>query len=151
MIRIERVQDLQDTDLKALNYLLPQLKSSSPPAELDMEALKSIVSNPNTTLLAAKEDERIIGCLVLVVYRNLAKTRAWIENVIVDEKHRNKGIGRLLNKYAIVYAANAGASDINLMSRSNRVPANKLYKRLGFIKRDTNVYRYEVRMYIDMK
>ena len=54
------------------------------------------------------------------------------------------GIGQALNEYAINLAEQAGAKTIDLTSRPSRESANRLYKRLGFVARETNVYRYSI-------
>jgi len=43
--------------------------------------------------------------------------------------------------YAIDFAMKAGAESIDLTSRPERHAANQLYLKLGFVKRETNVYR----------
>ena len=69
--------------------------------------------------------------------------RAWIEDVVVDENARGKGVGQLLNERALEIAKVAGARTVDLTSRPSREAANRLYQRLGFVERETNVYRYE--------
>ena len=69
--------------------------------------------------------------------------RAWIEDVVVDESARGKGVGSALNVAAIERAQRVGARTVDLTSRPSREAANRLYQRLGFKPRDTNVYRYE--------
>jgi len=83
-----------------------------------------------------------VGSLTLVLFRIPTGLRAWIEDVVVDESARGKGVGQLMNEAAIAYARNAGAKTVDLTSRPSRDVANRLYQRLGFKKRDTNVYRY---------
>ncbi len=68
--------------------------------------------------------------------------RAWIEDVVVDGAARGKGVGDALNRHAIDLAADLGAKTVDLTSRPSREAANRLYKRLGFEQRDTNVYRF---------
>ena len=63
---------------------------------------------------------------------------------MVDEKCRNKGIGEALNQHAINIAKKVGAKTVDLTSRPSREAANRLYDRLGFTKRDTNIYRFEI-------
>lgn len=71
--------------------------------------------------------------------------RAWIEDVVVDGDARGKGVGFLLNERALEIAKEAGARTVDLTSRPSREAANRLYQRLGFVERETNVYRYEFR------
>ena len=68
--------------------------------------------------------------------------RAIIEDVVVDERSRGQGVGRLLNEAALELARAAGAVTVDLTSRPSREAANRLYLNLGFVVRDTNVYRY---------
>ena len=82
--------------------------------------------------------------MTLVVFRIPTGVRAWIEDVVVDTEARGMGIGQALNEYAIQLAEQAGAKTIDLTSRPSRESANRLYQRLGFVARETNVYRYSI-------
>ena len=106
-----------------------------------------MVSAPGTHLLVARAspDGRppaIVGTLTLVVFRIPTGVRAWIEDVVVDESARGRGVGEALTVAAIGLATGAGARTVDLTSRPTREAANRLYRRLGFELRDTNVYRY---------
>jgi ribosomal protein S18 acetylase RimI-like enzyme len=68
--------------------------------------------------------------------------RAWIEDVVVDGDARGNGVGEALNSFAIEEARKRGAVTVDLTSRPSREAANRLYQRLGFVARDTNVYRF---------
>jgi ribosomal protein S18 acetylase RimI-like enzyme len=70
--------------------------------------------------------------------------RAWIEDVVVDDRARGKGVGEALNRAALSMARQRGAKTVDLTSRPSREAANRLYQRLGFVRRDTNVYRFEL-------
>jgi ribosomal protein S18 acetylase RimI-like enzyme len=93
--------------------------------------------------VATKEQE-IVGLLTLVVFRIPTGVRAWIEDVVVDESARGHGVGEALNRAALHDARRRGAKTVDLTSRPSRAAANRLYQRLGFIARETNVYRYEL-------
>jgi ribosomal protein S18 acetylase RimI-like enzyme len=126
----------------AMVRLVPQLSKSAPP--LTTDELAEITSSPATELLIARDDDgTIIGTLTLVLFRLPTGMRAWIEDVIVDEAARGKGVGDALNRAAIEIAQSRGSRTIDLTSRPSREAANRLYQRLGFVARDTNVYRYE--------
>jgi ribosomal protein S18 acetylase RimI-like enzyme len=124
----------------AFERLIPQLSSSNPPPT--REHLETIVASPATQLLLANDDGAIVGSLTLVVFSIPTATRAWIEDVVVDESARGKGVGEALNREAIARALAAGAATVDLTSRPSREAANRLYARIGFQRRDTNVYRY---------
>ena len=124
----------------AFARLVPQLSRSSPvpgPAEL-----AQIVDSPATVLLVARDGDAILGSLTLVLFRIPTGIRAWIEDVVVDESVRGRGVGEALSREALRRAASAGARTVDLTSRPSREAANRLYRRLGFELRDTNVYRW---------
>jgi len=89
-------------------------------------------------------DRRIVGMTLLVVVRKLSGTQAWIEDVAVDANHRSQGIGEALVKAAVGMAKTHGAKVVDLTSRPEREAANRLYLRLGFGRRGTNLYRYSM-------
>jgi ribosomal protein S18 acetylase RimI-like enzyme len=128
--------------VEAFARLVPQLSSSSPPP--DAEALQVIVDHDASTLLIARDGERILGSLTLVVFPIPTGVRGWIEDVVVDGEARGRGVGELLNREALALAASLGARTVDLTSRPSREAANRLYARLGFQQRTTNVYRYDL-------
>jgi ribosomal protein S18 acetylase RimI-like enzyme len=130
-----------DDDLyAAVVHLLPQLSSSSPAPTL--ERLRQIVDDPAITLLIARDaDGVIVGMLSLAVFAVPTGTRAWIEDVVVDGASRGNGAASALVEAALRHAAERGARTVDLTSRPDREAANRLYLRLGFEQRTTNVYR----------
>jgi ribosomal protein S18 acetylase RimI-like enzyme len=133
-----------DEDLRAaVNALVPQLSSSSPPASLD--ELSRIVDDSATTLFVARDGDRIVGMLTLAAFRIPTAQRAFIEDVVVDEAARGTGVAAALVQAALDRAAELGARTVDLTSRPDREAANRLYQRMGFEVRETNVYRRTLR------
>ncbi len=128
--------------IEAFQRLIPQLSSSNPPPTQD--ELAEIISAPSTVLFIARLDEHIVGTLTLATFRIPTGVRAWIEDVVVDAAARGHGVGEALNQAAILEAHHRGAITVDLTSRPSREAANRLYERIGFVARDTNVYRYNV-------
>nr|MBU6203351.1 GNAT family N-acetyltransferase [Acidobacteriota bacterium] len=128
--------------LDACHRLIPQLSSSSLP--LTLSELEEIVDGNSTVLFAARHNGDIVGLLTLAVFRIPTGVRAWIEDVVVDELARGSGVGEALSRAALAEAARRGAKTVELTSRPSREAANRLYQRIGFVRRDTNVYRYEL-------
>ena len=87
----------------------------------------------------------LVGMLTLVIFAIPTGIRAIIEDVVVDQRYRGQGIAQALTKEALVLAEAAGARTVDLTSRPSREAANRLYQKLGFQKRDSNVYRYTLR------
>ena len=138
---IEIVEEVTPELVDAMLRLIPQLSSSAPPLTVHM--LTEIVAAPATLLFVARLDGEIVGCLTLVVFRLPTGVRAWIEDVVVDDAARGHGVGADLNKAAIATAADFGARSVDLTSRPSREAANRLYQRLGFVARNSTVYRYD--------
>lgn len=142
-IEVRAATTVDDELLAAFGRLIPQLSSSAPVPTPEM--LGEIVRSPCNTVLVARDlhvGGRIVGTLTLVVFRIPTGVRAWIEDVVVDEPMRRQGVGEALTREAIHRAVERGARTIDLTSRLSRDPAHRLYQRLGFTLRETNVYRY---------
>lgn len=137
---VDECLEVTDEVVAAMAALVPQLSSSSPPP--DRERLGEIVESPACHLLLARDGTAVLGSMTLVVFPIPTGIRAWIEDVVVDSGARGRGVGEALNRRAIEIAIERGARTVDLTSRPERAAANRLYQRLGFVKRDTNVYRY---------
>jgi ribosomal protein S18 acetylase RimI-like enzyme len=127
--------------LVACHRLIPQLSSSAKPMTND--ELSEIVNSESTFMFVARLENQIVGLLTLAVFRIPTAMRAWIEDVVVDSSARGHGVGEALNMAAIAEARRRGAKTVDLTSRPSREAANRLYQRIGFVARDTNVYRFE--------
>lgn len=141
-VEISICETIDQNIVSAFAQLIPQLSSSNPAP--DGAALQRIVDHDATTLFLAHLDGRIVGSLTLAVFPIPTGVRAWIEDVVVDEGVRGHGVGEELNRAALERARSLGAITVDLTSRPSREAANRLYKRLGFVERETNVYRYEL-------
>ena len=127
----------------AVQRLLPMLSSTA--AQPTRADVARIVESDSARLLVARDESGIVGMLTLVIFPIPSGLRAWIEDVVVDGAARGKGVGEKLNTGAIELARSAGVRTIDLTSRPSRDAANRLYKRLGFEPRNTNVYRLTVK------
>lgn len=146
MFWVEECETVTDELVEALAELIPQLSRSSPPP--DAAQLAEIVGGEATHLLVARDGDgpglggRIVGSMTLVVFRIPTGVRAWIEDVVVDGSARGQGVGEMLNRAALDLAIGRGARTVDLTSRPSREAANRLYRRIGFEERETNVYRF---------
>jgi len=142
-IEIEAAAAVDGEVMEAVARLVAQLSPSATVPAADQ--VQEIAASPCTTLLLARDrtqDGRIVGILTLAVFRIPTGVRAWIEDVVVDSAARGKGVGEALSREALRIAASRGARTVELTSRPSREAANRLYRRLGFQIRETNVYRY---------
>jgi ribosomal protein S18 acetylase RimI-like enzyme len=133
---------MTDELVDAFARLVPQLsRTAGPPGR---EALAGIVGSPAVTLLVARVEGTIVGTLTLAMFPTPTGLRAWIEDVVVDEAARGRGVGEALITEAIGLARAAAARTVDLTSRPSRNAAGRLYERAGFAERDTRVYRYRM-------
>ena len=142
-IGIVEVAGVDDELIVEIGRLVRQLSASAPVPT--PEEVGEIIESPSTTLLIARDRsnaDRIVGMLTLAVFRIPTGVRAWIEDVAVDVAERGRGVGAALSREALRVASARGARTVELTSRPSREAANRLYQRLGFVLRDTNVYRY---------
>ena len=128
---------------KAVARLLPQL---DPDVEaITKKRLKAIIKSGNSHFFIAESKEgEIAGMLTAVVYLIPTGIKFWVEDVVVDQSFRGKGIGKKLMLHAMKFAKIIGAGFVDLTSSPSRIAANKLYNDLGFELRETNVYRYNL-------
>jgi ribosomal protein S18 acetylase RimI-like enzyme len=130
--------------VEGLAMLVPQLSSTAPaPSAAEVE---EITTSPATVLFTARlaADGPLVGSLTLVVFRIPTGLRAWIEDVVVDDSVRGRGVGAALTRAALERAREMGCRNVDLTSRPSREAANRLYQRLGFVARETIVYRMDL-------
>ncbi|MGO9195624.1 MAG: GNAT family N-acetyltransferase [Acidimicrobiales bacterium] len=141
---VEVATDVTDELVSEIARLVPQVSSSAAPPTLS--ELIEIVDAPGAVLFLARDRRaRLQGMLTLVTYRIPTGVHAVIEDVVVDSGARGGGVGAALVTAALDEAARRGARNVDLTSRPSREAANRLYTRLGFEVRETNVYRHSMR------
>jgi ribosomal protein S18 acetylase RimI-like enzyme len=138
-MQVDIVTEADDELYEAFQRLVPQLTNNNPPPTLN--DLSALVRDSSTTLMVARaEYGKIVGALALAVYRMPTGVRSIIEDVIVDSSARGQGVGEALMMCAIELAKQKGAGNISLTTNPMREAANRLYLRVGFKRRETNVY-----------
>jgi GNAT superfamily N-acetyltransferase len=139
MVRIEPVTDATPEVHAALARLLPQLNPHLPIPSVDR--LRAIIADPAVTLLVALDGEQIVGTTTVIVYTTPFWIKARLDEVVVDESARGKGVGAALVQASLELAREKGVEVVELQSGVHREEANRLYPRMGFKLRETNVYR----------
>jgi GNAT superfamily N-acetyltransferase len=139
MVRIESVTEATPEVHAALAHLLPQLNPQLPVPTMDR--LQAIIADPAVTLLLARDAEQIVGTTTVIVYTTPFWIKARLDEVVVDASARGKGVGEALVKASLDLAREKGVEVVELQSGVQRQEANRLYPRMGFKLRETNVYR----------
>jgi len=142
---ITNATELTDELFLACQRLVPQLTNNNPPPGRNELALL-ISSNTSTVFIANHPDfgSEIIGMATLILYRVPTGLRAYIEDVVVDDRARGRRIGEALTRACLERAKQAGAAQAMLTCNPSRIAANQLYLHMGFKQRKTNVYRYDL-------
>lgn len=139
IITIEQVTEVSQEVSKTIRSLAKQLGNNY--KQLTDDDIKEMVTSPNIFLLAAREEGNMVGMITLIVYRIPYTKKAYIDDLVIDESQRGKGLGTRLMEKAIQLAREKGAHYVDLTASPHRAAGNKLYEKMGFQKRDTNVYR----------
>jgi GNAT superfamily N-acetyltransferase len=147
------IRDARADDLPRLLELLLQLSEASQYPESDVRpvteehhaALHRIDADPNTRLLVAEDEGRVVGTLTLYTLPNLShggRSTALVENVVVDATLRGGGVGRLLMAEAERLAREAGCYKVALTSNNKRAPAHAFYETIGYANTHRGFTRY---------
>jgi GNAT superfamily N-acetyltransferase len=143
-MRVEAATEATPELHAALTRLLPQLNPTLPVP--DVERLRRLVADPAVTLLIAWDDGQIVGTTTVIVYTTPFWIKARLDEVVVDVSARGKGVGEALVRASLEVGRRAGAQVVELQSGKGpaRAAAHRLYERIGFKIRDTDVFRITV-------
>lgn len=139
MVRIEAATEATPELHAALAKLLPQLNPRLPVPT--MERLRAIMADQSVTLFLAKDGEKAVGTATVIVYSTPFWIKARLDEVVVDESARGKGVGAALVNACLDVARRRGAEVVELQSGVQREAANRLYQRMVFKLRESNLYR----------
>ena len=139
--RFERLSEISAADGKALKRLTALL---DPAATFDLPSLRTSLRHGTTSIFVLRHRTAIVASATAVRFPTPTGRHCRIEDVVVDERHRGKGLGRKLMEHTIAALRESDVRGIELTSRPSRVAANALYKSLGFAQRKTNVYTRKI-------
>ncbi len=139
MTEIIELKEYRAEYIEPMQRLLDQLTSR--PVELTEALLRQIIADPNTHQFLLLAEGEVAGMLTVGVYYSPTGGKAWIEDVVVDNVQRGKGLSKLLVAHAIGFVKEQQVPLLMLTSNPKRIAANQLYQRMGFERKETNVYR----------
>lgn len=143
-VRIEIVREFTPEIATSLRHLAEQLGKNY--QELTDDAIKEMLSYPTHNILIARDNQtnQIAGMILCMVYRIPYIRKAYLDDLVVDKAFRKRGIATKLFQAAIDFAKEHGAAYIDFTSKPQRDAGNTLYEKLGFERRDTNLYRISI-------
>ena len=139
MTRIVEIESYSAEYHEAMQRFLDQLTTN--PMTLTESMFRQLVESTNSHLFFLIKDEQIAGMLTVGIYYSPTGGKAWIEDVVVDQAFRGQGLSKLLVAHAIEFTKSQQVPSLMLTSNPKRIAANKLYQKMGFERKETNVYR----------
>ena len=127
---------------EAVRGLLGQLTTRT--ISFTEEDYRKLLASPLSPLFLLVDGEAVMGMLTVGIYLSPTGSKAWIEDVVVDNAYRGRGLGKRLVAHAIDYCKEQGLDTLMLTSNPKRIAANALYQSLGFERKETNVYRMKM-------
>lgn len=142
MITISQLTQVTTDSVAELNTLMRELRVDQSDDAIESVAdMELLLNDKNIVVMTAKDDEKIVGVATLYIVPKIGKTVAYIEDVVVSSAYRGQGLGEKLVREVIETAKSRNVKSIGLTSRPAREAANKLYQKIGFIRKETNVYK----------
>ncbi|MDR6972259.1 GNAT family N-acetyltransferase [Leifsonia shinshuensis] len=138
-VHIAVADALSEDDFDALQRLLPQLSST---ATFDRARIEAMLRHDGTDLVVAREDGALVGMATLASFPLPTGARGHLDDVVVDETLRGRGIARALLEAVIELARTRRLRTLDLTSRPSRESAIPLYEAVGFERRDSLLMRY---------
>lgn len=99
------------------------------------ERFETMLRRPQYAIFVAEDDEgRVISLLTASQRWTLwhAGPCALIEELVVDEPARRRGVGRALIQAALDWARTQGCSEVEVSTEPDNTAARAFYQRLGF-------------------
>ena len=141
MVTISILTKTTKKHLDELNGLMDQLRSYQKKKEhSSLSDLNNMIGNKSSTLVVAKDGDRIIGTAVLSVAERIGRRVGHVDDVIVSEEYRGQGLGEKIMRKVVTIARTKKLTSLKLTSRPSRVAAHRLYEKLGFEKKETEVF-----------
>ena len=137
--RVQLAESLSEDDFEAVERLLPQLSATG---TFDRERMASMLRHDATDLLVARENGALVGMATLASFPLPTGARGHVDDVVVDERFRGRGIARALLEAVIELARRRNLRTLDLTSRPSRESAIRLYEAVGFERRDSLLMRY---------
>lgn len=142
MFQVEILKEANKKVLKEINILIAQLSLTGiPPKPLDFSELKRMLDQKDFYTLVVRDRDQVVAFVILYLTQLPTGLIAEAEDLIVDEKYRQWGVGPALINKAAEMAEKSGAKHLSLRTNQKRIEANKMYQEIGFFKMETNFYR----------
>ena len=144
MDNIIMIRKLELNDLEEVFELLNELYENKIEYSIFIEKYKESLKDDKFYGIVAIENDKVVGVLISRVISRLAKKKniLFIDDLIVNEKNRNAGIGKLLIQNAVDYVVSKDCESLELTSLISNTNAHRFYENNGFEKRQYKFNKY---------
>jgi ribosomal protein S18 acetylase RimI-like enzyme len=134
------IREAKDGDLGAMVELLQELsRVTSSYGRIEKKAVqngyRAMLDLPSVYRnFVAIEEGRVVGLLSMIFYKTLLHEggTALINELVVSQNQRRRGIGRMLVEAAIRLAIEQGMDEIEVGTEQNNLAARRFYASAGF-------------------
>ena len=139
------IREAEERDFTGLMRLYAQFGKDTPP-ETDgraAEIWRDIMADKNHHVIVCDLDGAVVSSCVLVIIPNLthgARPYGVVENVITDEKHRNRGFASSVLQFARGIALRKSCYKLMLMTGSKLESTLRFYEKAGYNNRDKTAF-----------
>jgi len=133
------IEQASTADIPAMVGLLAALFSIEqdfkPDTERQIRGLAGVLASPNACIMLARsaQGEAIAMCSAQLVFSTAEGAHsAWIEDMVVHEAWRGRGIGRQVLQAVLAWASERGATRAQLLADLDNQPALDYYQHLGW-------------------
>lgn len=139
------LREIRESDFNGLLALYMQLHDNPMPEQSDavMKLWRQILEDENHHIIVAEENGKIVSSCVCVIIPNLThgqRPYAFVENVITDEKYRNRGFATACLNYAKELALKADCYKIMLLTGSKKDSTLNFYRKAGYNSEDKTAF-----------
>ncbi len=138
------IRKLELKDIEEVFELLNELYENKIEYSIFIEKYKESLKDDKFYGIVAIENNKVVGVLISRIINRLAKKKniLFIDDLIVNEKYRNTGVGKLLIQNAVDYAVSKNCESLELTSLISNTNAHRFYENNGFEKRQ---YKFKKR------
>ena len=136
------IRKAEKADLPSLKRLIIELVESMDNnrgigKHIILENCHGLLTDPNTQIIISEKDGTVIGLIHFTFHKTLSHIghSCMIEEIVVTNKYRNKGIGKRLIHAVFEKCKNLGCCEIEVSTELSNTSAREFYKSIGFEER----------------
>ena len=132
---------LTSKELTSIIGLMDVFRKPKGKKSITKSQVKEVMAHPANTVIAAYEGDTMVGIAVLVKASLFTARLGIIDEVVVSDAHRKKGIASRMLREAVRIAKKQKLDLLKVDTNADNKAANRLYKKERFVARNGVVYK----------